>query len=65
MSNSPCQKVWQVQEEGLLLERMPITADWYVNGTGQQRHKNWCGIHKYGEEDIDEWEVVPAGRPKS
>jgi len=34
------------------------TADWSIKGNGQ-RHKNWCGIHEYGEEDLD-WEVVPV-----
>jgi len=32
--------------------------DWSVTGTGQ-RHKNWCCIYEYGEEDVD-WEVVPV-----
>ena len=33
-------------------------ADWKDTGTGQ-RHKNWCGVHDYGEEDVD-WEVIPV-----
>jgi len=33
-------------------------ADWKITGTGQ-RHKNWCGVHNHGEEDVD-WEVVPV-----
>ncbi len=32
--------------------------DWKISGTGQ-RHKNWCGVYEYGEEDVD-WEVAPV-----
>ena len=40
--------------------------DWSVTGNGQ-RHKNWCCIYEYGEEDVD-WEIfeepVKSTRPR-